>query len=256
MQVKQQQWHDQWSMFTDEELSVFLQYIHPYTLEDFRNKDILECGAGGGHHTSFMAPYAREITAVDLNTIEIAKEKNKQFTNISFIEDDIAVMNLNKMFDVVLAIGVIQHTDNPEKTVENLIRHVKHGGLLVMWVYSLEGNYLVQQALEPIRKAFLSNIDRSNLLLLSKMLTALLYIPVYSVYQLPLEFLPYYKYFKDFRKLGFNRNNLNVFDKLNAPQVDFISRERAKNWMSEHVFEDIAISQYKGVSWRISGRKK
>ncbi|MBF0318587.1 MAG: class I SAM-dependent methyltransferase [Nitrospirae bacterium] len=255
MQIKQKEWHDQWSMFSDEELSVFLQYIYPYTLEDLRNKDVLECGSGGGHHTSFMAPYAKKITAVDLNTIEIAKEKNKHFTNITFLEDDIATMNLSCQFDMVLAIGVIHHTDSPEKTVQNLIKHVKSGGLLIMWVYSLEGNSIVKNVLEPIRKTFLGNTNRNMLFFISRMVTALLYIPVYSVYKLPVEFLPYYKYFKDFRGLSFKRNNLNVFDKLNAPQVDFISMERAKGWLNEDEFKDIHISQYKGVSYRVSGRK-
>ncbi|MCG6551349.1 MAG: class I SAM-dependent methyltransferase [Candidatus Magnetominusculus sp. LBB02] len=82
---------------------------------------MLECGVGGGHHTSFMAPIAKGITAVDLNTIEIAKGKNRQFNNIIYKEDDIATMSLSSQFDVVLAIGVVHHTDDPEKTVKNLI---------------------------------------------------------------------------------------------------------------------------------------
>jgi 2-polyprenyl-3-methyl-5-hydroxy-6-metoxy-1,4-benzoquinol methylase len=76
VQSKQKEWVDQWSMMRDDELWLFLDWIYPLTLNDFRGKDVLECGCGGGQHTSFIAPYARNITAVDLNTIEIARDCN------------------------------------------------------------------------------------------------------------------------------------------------------------------------------------
>ena len=49
---------------------------------------------------------------------------------------------------------------------------------------------------------------------------------------------------------------LNVFDKLNAPQVDFITESRARSWLPEDEFEDIHIDSYKNVSWRIREKKK
>jgi len=256
IQKKQTEWHDQWNMLQDDELFLFNEWIYPNTLEDFRDKEILECGCGGGQHTSFVAPYAKSVVAVDLNTADIAKQRNSKSKNIEFVENDIANMQLKKQFDIVFSIGVVHHTDNPDKTVKNLIHHVKKGGKLILWVYSKEGNYLVDRVVEPIRKKFLVNMKREKLLTLSKIITAIMYLPIYSLYLLPLKFLPFYEYFKNFRKLSFYRNTLNVFDKLNAPQVDFISYERAKAWLNSNDFDNIHISNYKGVSWRISGLKK
>ena len=122
-------------MLQDDELFLFTDWIFPNTIEDFRGKEILECGSGGGQHTSFIAPYAIKITAVDLNSIDIAAERNKSFTNIEFIDRDIATMNLGKQFDIVFSIGVVHHTDDPDKTVENLIRHVKPGGTFILNVF-------------------------------------------------------------------------------------------------------------------------
>lgn len=255
-QNKQSEWSEQWTMLQDNELFLFKDWILPNTLEDFRDKDILECGCGGGQHTNFIAPYAKSITAVDLNTTEIAREKNKEFSNIQFIEADIAKMDLGKKFDIVFSIGVIHHTDDPDRTVENLKRHVKPGGKLIVWVYSEEGNSLVKYGVEPIRKTFLKNINRKTLLGISKFITASLYIPVYTLYLLPLRFLPFYEYFENFRKMSFYRNNINVFDKLNAPQVDFISKDRISKWFDEKEFRTVNIHSYKGVSWSGSGIKK
>ena len=255
-QIKQAEWREQWSLLRDDELFLFKDWIYPYTLEDFNGKDVLECGCGGGQHTFFVAPYAKSVVAVDLNTVDIARDRNKGASNVSFVETDIATMNLEKKFDIVFSIGVVHHTDDPNKTVENLKRHVKSGGIFILWVYSEEGNFLVKNVIEPLRKIFLENMSRKKLLFISKVITFLLYVPVYSLYLLPLKFLPYYEYFGNFRKLKFQRNALNVFDKLNAPIVEFITRERLSRWFDNAEFENIHISSYKGVSWRASGIKR
>lgn len=255
-QKKQSEWHDQWSLMSDNELFLFQDWIKPNTMAVFKDKDVLECGCGGGQHTSFVAPYARHITAVDLNTVDIARERNKDFSNVTFLGADIADMDLKKQFDVVFSIGVVHHTDDPDKTVSNLIRHVNPGGIIILWVYSLEGNWLVKNLVEQIRKIFLLNLSRSFLQIISKVITFSMYFPIYSLYLLPFKWLPFYEYFGNFRKLSFHRNTLNVFDKLNAPQVDFISKERIKKWFVDEGFQNLHISHYKGVSWRVSAKKK
>lgn len=255
-QNKQHEWTRQWELFDDNELHLFEDWIYPNTLDDFIGKSVLECGCGSGQHTGFVAPYAKSVTVVDLNTIDIAEKNNKNFDNIEFIEEDIITMDLKKEFDIVFSIGVVHHTGDPDECVKNLIRHLKPGGRLILWVYSEEGNFLVIKLVEPFRKLLLARLDRNKVLFISRIITALLYIPIYSLYLLPLEFLPYYDYFRNFRKLSFSRNLLNVFDKLNAPQVDFISEERVKKWFGEDLFENIHIDSYKKVSWRGSGRKK
>lgn len=255
-QNKQKEWHMQWSLLQDDELFLLQEWIYPTKIEDFQDKEVLECGCGGGQHTSYISPFASNYYAVDLNTIDIAKKKNENKKNIEFIEADIAKMNLNKKFDFVISIGVIHHTDNPDLTFENLKNHTKKDGKTIVWVYSKEGNWLVENIVEPIRKHTLIKISRKSLLIISKTITAIMYIPIFSIYLLPLKFLPFYEYFQNFRILSYKRNTLNVFDKLNAPQVDFISRERIEKWFNKNDYSQVHISSYKNVSWRGSGIKK
>lgn len=256
LQQHQLEWVKQWNMFQDNELSLFEDWIKPFTLLDLQGKEVLEAGCGGGQHTSFMAFYAKKIVAVDLNTIAIAKQRNKNHQNIEFVEADIAKMDLQRKFDVVISIGVIHHTDDPDQTVLNLMRHVRVGGQLILWVYSREGNFLVKFGVEPLRRLFLQWLPRSWVYRISQLITVLISIPIFSLYQLPLPFLPFYQYFCNFRKLSFSRNVLNVFDKLNAPQVQFITKKRAESWFSHDSFEQVNITSYCGVSWRVSARRK
>lgn len=256
MQAKQARWHDQWSMMSDDEAWLFCDWIYPVSLEQFRGKDVLDCGCGSGQHTWLVAPLAKSVTAVDLNCVDIAVARNKDFNNVQFVEADIATMDLGRQFDIVFSIGVVHHTDDPDKTVTNMKKHVKPGGKLILWVYSREGNFLAEHVIEPMRKAFLARVSGKKLVALSTLITACLYLVVYSVYLLPVSLLPYYQYFQNFRRLSFRRNMLNVFDKLNAPQVQFIPKERLESWLDGDEFSDVNVSAYRGVSWRASATRQ
>jgi len=133
-QRKQSEWHEQWSLLRDEERFLFEDWIRPNRLEDFRGKDVLEGGCGGGQHTAFVAEHAASVTAVDLNTVDLARERTKAFGNVRFVEGDLARVDLGRTLDAVFSIGVVHHTDDPDLTVANLARHVRPGGRLILWV--------------------------------------------------------------------------------------------------------------------------
>ena len=176
-----------------------------------------------------------------------------------FVEADIAALDLGERFDVVFCIGVIHHTDDPDRTFASIARHCRAGGLVIVWCYSAEGNALVRFIVEPLRALVFRFLPRRVLVLISQLMTAFLYPFVYSVY-LPeaTSFLPYHGYFKNFRRLSFERNVLNVFDKLNAPQTHFITREQCERWFNPRDFEpaSISIRRYAGVSYSLSGIKR
>ncbi len=247
-------WLWQWRTLEDSDEALFRDWIHPNTMEDFRGKTVLDGGCGGGQHLRFVAPYAHEVVGIDLNCAKLAAEKSRPYENISTVEGDVSTVDLQRHFDIVYSIGVLHHTDNPRASFKNLARHVRTGGRMIIWVYSHEGNALNRSVVEPLKHHLYGKWSRKILLRLANVLTALLYLPVYTVYLLPLRRLPYYEYFGNFRRLGFNRSVLNVFDKLNAPQTAFLKREEIEEWFSEG-FTDVHISSYVGVSWRASGTK-
>lgn len=258
-QGKQDEWKEQWTIFQDDERFLFEEWIAPRTLEDFRGRTVLECGCGGGQHTGFVAPVASRITAVDLNAIEVARARNAGFSNIRYVESDIATLDLDERFDVVFCVGVIHHTDDPDRTFEAIYRHCRPGGLVIVWTYSSEGNALVRFLVEPARALLLKHLPRTLLVRLSEVITAALYPIVYTVYvPKATAFLPYHEYFANFRRLSFRRNVLNVFDKLNAPQTRFTTLDTCRRWFNPARFDEatISIRRYAGVSYSLSGVKR
>ena len=257
-QSKSDEWLDQWSRFTDDHPFLLEDWIKPVTLSSLEGKRILECGCGGGHHTARFAEHAAYVTAVDLNCAELASKRGAGLKNVDFVSDDIAHMDLGKTFDVVACIGVIHHTDNPDRTFETMYHHCRPGGEMIIWTYSAEGNGPMRYLVEPLREIFFRHLPRWLLHAISAAITAVMYPIVHTIYRLPLKWLPYWQYFANFRKLTFKRNLLNVFDKLNAPQTKFTTLQTAKKWMSEERFEadSLSITPYVGVSWRLYGVKK
>ncbi|MDO8802810.1 MAG: class I SAM-dependent methyltransferase [Elusimicrobiota bacterium] len=254
-------WSFQWDAFKkdeaffDDDLFLFKQWIYPNTLEDFTGKTVLDCGYGRGQHLRMVAPYAKKAVGIDLNTADVAREYLKD-ERIELLQGDLAQVTLPEKFDIVYCIGVLQHTDDPAKSFMNLKRQLKKGGRLMIWVYSREGNALNYYILEPLNELVFKRLGRRLLLAISLITTVLLYLPIYTVYLLPLRFLPFYEYFANFRKLTFEKNYQNVFDKLNAPQTHFITKAAVESWFDPAEFENIHISPYLGVSWRASGTLK
>lgn len=255
-QPKQHEWKWQWSRYYDEDPWLFEEWIYPNKLEDFKGKDAIDCGCGAGTQLNFIAPYCRYALGIDLNTSEIAKRNISKNKNIEVIEGDIATFKSKKKFDIVYSIGVLHHTNNPASSFNNIKKLAKKGGRVIVWVYSYEGNFLNRVFLEPLKKILLSRLNKNVLRMASVGATLFLYIPIYTVYLLPIRFLPFYEYFQNFRRLKFKMNNLNIFDKLNAPTTYFIRKGSIESWFNNKDFFDVHISHYKGVSWRASGTVK
>lgn len=252
-QAQQCEWKEQWTLFSDNERSLFQDWIHPNRIEDFTGKTVLDCGCGGGQHIGFCAPYAKLIVGVDLNTAAIARDRNKGCANAHFIQADISRLAFRRRFDVVYCIGVIHHTINPGATFQNLKRLCRPGGRLIIWCYSAEGNKLMRHFLEPFKKPFVRIFRGRRLLYIAQALSGVLWVAAHTIYRVPLSWLPYYEYACGLRQLNFSRVTLNVFDKLNAPITHFIPKHQIEAWFNPGDFTDIHISPYRGVSWRASG---
>ncbi|MFH1973392.1 MAG: class I SAM-dependent methyltransferase [Patescibacteria group bacterium] len=255
MQEKHGEWAWQWANFPDVDEWLFSDWIAPVTLEDFRGKRVLDAGCGGGQYLSLVAPYAREAIGVDLNTAHIAAERNRIHPNVRTVEGDIALASFPEPFDLVYCIGVIHHTDDPDATFRNLAAQTAQGGRTVVWAYSHEGNFLNRTLVEGMKRLFVLRLPKGVVRAIAYVLATLMYLPICTLYLLPLAWLPYFEYFRNWRKLTYRMNVLNVFDKLNAPQTHFIKRDRIERWFVENGYRDIRILPYRGVSWHGDGVK-
>lgn len=121
-----------------------------------RGKQVLEAGCGAGRFTEWLLSQGAIVTSIDLSD---ACEANA----INFPVNDkhrVAQANITglpfppRQFDVVLCLGVIQHTPDSDKTIAKLWEQVKPGGYLIIDHYTLWWSWYTKSAtlIRPILK--------------------------------------------------------------------------------------------------------
>ncbi|MCM2284763.1 MAG: class I SAM-dependent methyltransferase [Desulfobacula sp.] len=103
-----------------------------------KDRLILEAGCGAGRFTEILLKAGGRVVAADISSAVEANCLNCQsFDHYWPIQTDIVRLPFeNNQFDLVICIGVCQHTPSPEKTIESLCAQVKPGGLLVLDHYT------------------------------------------------------------------------------------------------------------------------
>jgi SAM-dependent methyltransferase len=148
------------------------------SLDIVSGKQVLEAGCGAGRFSEILLEAGAHLKAVDLSTAVEANYANcRHFPHYSVCQASILELPFApEQFDVVICIGVIQHTPNPEETMTALCRQVKPGGMLVIDHYTY--GYAATLSRRMLR-AVLLKMPSSIALGVCKTLTACLW-PLHS----------------------------------------------------------------------------
>ena len=130
------------------------------TKKDFHNKSILDVGCGSGRYTFAMNKFeTKEVIGVDgsAHCVEVANRLKKQLKKRKVKFYKCSNLELNKFFktkkfDIVLSNGVIHHTSNFKKSLDELIKITKKNGKILIYIYGAGG--LFWYARKQMRKIF------------------------------------------------------------------------------------------------------
>ena len=116
-----------------------------FSLESIAGLTVLEAGSGAGRFTEHLSKYCKELYSFDLSSAVFANALNSvRFDNLTLVQADILAMPFRKeSFDIVICLGVLQHTPSTVDSIEALWEMVSPGGRLVFdhYIYTL-GNVL------------------------------------------------------------------------------------------------------------------
>jgi SAM-dependent methyltransferase len=119
---------------------------------------VLECGCGAGRFTEVLLDRKACVTSIDLSEAVTANQKNfpASATHRIAQADIMALPFEPRRFDVVICLGVLQHTPSPERTIEALFRHVRPGGFLVIDHYRRNAGWYLSA--KPIVRQILKRL--------------------------------------------------------------------------------------------------
>lgn len=133
-----------------------LEYTHAYIFEKMklrRDAVVADYGCGIGSISLLLASKVKHITAINFNQkqLDIAKEsaKNKNISNIEFINQDIMKSDFKEKFDFIFLWDVEPHLPDKKKALSILHKALKSGGRLMLstWLQpekpSLAAKYLI-----------------------------------------------------------------------------------------------------------------
>jgi len=156
----------EWSRFHEmyaEWEKQFLDYMQPHGPEFFKGKKVLDAGCGSGRFAYYAGQYAREVWAIDLGpAVEVARKNTAELENVHVVQADLYHPPFSlESFDFIYSIGVLHHLPEPETAFRNLLRFLKPGGDVQIYLYW-------QPERRPI-KSFLLNLVNSARGLTTKM---------------------------------------------------------------------------------------
>jgi len=119
---------------------------------------VLEIGCGAGRFTEILLSTRAWITAVDYTVaIDANRENFGARERLRHVQADVMRLPVRPgQFDLVLCLGVVQHTPDPEATIAALYEQVKPGGYLVFDHYCHSLSYYTKTA--PLVRAVLRRL--------------------------------------------------------------------------------------------------
>ena len=256
----------EWSRFPEmyeEWNQSFLDYMQPHPAEFFRGKKVLDAGCGNGRFAYYAAKYGAEVWAIDLGpAVEVARRNTEQAGRVQVVQSDLHRPPFApESFDFIYSIGVLHHLPDPEEAFQNLLRYLKPGGEIQIYLYW-------KPERQPIKRALLSMVDLAR-----KITTRLSHRTVYALafpaavaafvffvwpYRI-LKNVPGLKSFaekipmKQYARFPFRVCVNDQLDRFSAPIENRYTKQQVADWLSRAKLESTKVGEAYG--WVGTGRK-
>jgi SAM-dependent methyltransferase len=130
----------EWTHFSDWRESGttnFKDYFAGVDLAALADAAVLDAGCGMGRHARQIARHANQVVAVDFScAIDPARRNTADRPNVECMQADLLALPFeDASFDFVYSLGVLHHLDETERALGELVRTLKPGGRLRVYLY-------------------------------------------------------------------------------------------------------------------------
>ena len=244
----------EWDIYAEilpEHEEQFRRWTVPLEPQDWQGKDFLDVGCGMGRNSYWPLRYgAAGGVAVDIDerSLKRARRNLKAFPTIQVMRMSAYDLPFEDRFDLAFSIGVIHHLERPERALERMVRAVKPGGRVLIWVYGRENNGWLVSVLDPLRRVLFSRLPIGVAHHLSLYPAALLWL-LLRLGVRPIE------YFRLAAKFDFAHLRSIVFDQMLPRVAHYWPRETVARMMAEAGLEDVSLTWVNQMSWSAIGTR-
>jgi SAM-dependent methyltransferase len=229
----------------------FRRWTAPLQPADWRGKICLDAGCGMGRNSFWpLRDGAARCVAIDMDerTLARARQTLSGFANAEIRRQSIYDIPEENVFDIAFSIGVVHHLAEPAAAVARLVRAVRPGGQVLLWLYGREGNGWIVRLFNPLRKHLFSRLPLPLVHALSWLLTALLWLTLRPQ-------LSRSPYLRQIRGFSFRHLRAIVFDHMIPRIALYYSRAEAVGLLEAAGLQDVSAHWTNQMSWTVTGRK-
>jgi SAM-dependent methyltransferase len=228
----------------------FLQWLAPLDAKELAGADVLDAGCGMGRNARWAAELgARSVTAVDYSELAVASARQvlSDFPNATVRRTSLYDLDDEAAYDLCFSLGVIHHLEFPRKAVEKLVRTLRPGGRLVVWLYGFEGNELWARTFERIHPV-LRRLPPRALHALAHLCST----PLFLLLKLPIRKSPY---LAAIARYPYSHIHLIVHDQLVPDIAIYYARADVEELFRDLPVSECEIHHNRGYSWTVICRK-
>jgi SAM-dependent methyltransferase len=110
--------------------------------EDLYGKIVLDVGCGMGRFADVATRWGATVIGIDLSAAAEVAARNLADRDFVALQADVfSLPFLPDSFDFIYSLGVLHHTPDCEAAFKGLIRYLKPGGTISIWLYSGYNNW-------------------------------------------------------------------------------------------------------------------
>jgi SAM-dependent methyltransferase len=211
-----------------------------------KGKLVLDAGCGTGRYTDIASRSGGEVIGFDLSfAVDYAYKNLGMRKNVHIIQADMFNLPFKKeTFDYVFSIGVLHHTGNAKKAFKSILKLLKRGGEIGIWVYSNQNPVTVRAT--KFWRIFTTRIPKRLFYYM-----CYLAIPLYYIKKIPL-FYPLLLLMPSSMDKGWDWIVLVTFDWYSPTFMTFHSYPEVFGWFKDN---NVSITHL-GEPTAVAGTKK
>ena len=224
----------------------------PMPIESIKGLKIIEAGSGAGRFTEVLLKYGAIVYSFDLsNAVSANYANNMPHKNLTIFQGDIEDIPFNdNFFDISICLGVMQHTRDSSKSLKEISRVTKVGGIISFDHYKTHiGHYT---SLYLIYWMIIKRIPKKFQLRLTNYLTKI-FFPIHWAFRenpliqyllrriSPISF--YYGMFDLNKDQHYELSKLDTHDKNTDHYKRMVTKKKLNNIVKKFNFKEFTIFQ-------------